>query len=283
MFNKIYGAHNHQCILVQQHVAELYCISCKCVCSQHKCTICMVHIHPHGLIVNFSHKSCLSVTGCTLKYYSFHGLVYFHLLLSGDVELNPGPKRFSDVTKFKACISEWKCFMFLFFIILSMFIFDHVLTYPFRTLCMQNSSCNSTESNFRQHFELNLHHVVRICPNLINMTHQVLISVAKRSRQMMFKQYLSKRSYFYARLLLLLLLLAGDVESNPGPIQDVIKEHCLQSESITFIGDKTKAMLQGQDSKTSSKDDCERKRRLEQFAESQRKHREKESVEQRDM
>ena len=199
----------------------------------------MVHIHPHGLIVNFAHKSCLSVTGCTLKYYSFHGLVYFHLLLSGDVELNPGPKRFSDVTKFKACISEWKCFMFLFFIILSMFIFDHVLTYPFRTLCMRNSSCNSTESNLRQHFELNLHHVVRICPNLINMTHQVLISVAKRSRRMMFKQYLSKRSYFYARLLLLLLLLAGDVERNPGPIQDVIKEYCLQSESTTFIGDKT--------------------------------------------
>ena len=224
MFNKIYGARNHQCILVQQHVAELYCITCKCVCSQHKCTICMVHIHPHGLIVNFAHKSCLSVTGCTLKYHSFHGLVYFHLLLSGDVELNPGPKRFSDVPKFKACISEWKCFMFLFFIILSMFIFDHVLTYPFRTLCMRNSSCNSTESNFRQHFELNLHHVIRICPNLINMTHQVLISVAKRSRWMMFKQYLSKRSYFYARLLLLLLLLAGDVERNPGPIQDVIKD-----------------------------------------------------------
>ena len=42
----------------------------------------------------------------------------------------------------------------------------------------------------------------------------------------------------------------------PGPIQDVIKEHCLQSESTTFIGDKTKGMLQGQDSKTSSKDDC---------------------------
>ena len=197
--------------------------------------------------------------------------------------MNPGPKRFSDVPKFKACISEWKCFMFLFFIILSMFIFDHVLTYPFRTLCMRNTSCNSTESNFRQHFELNLHHVVRICPNLINMTHQLLISVAKRSRRMMFKQYLSKRSYFYARLLLLLLLLAGDVERNPGPIQDVIKEHCLQSESTTFIGDKTKGMLQGQDSKTSSKDDCERKRRLEQFAESQRKHREKESVEQQDM
>ena len=228
MFNNIYGARNHQCILVQQHVAELYCVACKCALySQHKCTIFMVHIHPHGLIVIFAHKSCLSVTGCTLKYYSIHGLVYFHLLLSGDVELNPDHKRFSDVPKFRACISEWKCFMFLFFMILSMFIFNHVLTYPFRTLCMRNSSCNLTESNFRQHFKLNLHHVVCICPNLINTTHQVLISVAKRSRRMMFKQYLSKRSYFYARLLLLLLLLAGDVERNPGPIQDVIKDHLL--------------------------------------------------------
>ena len=63
--SKIYGARNHPYSLVQQHVAELLdCITCNCVCSQHKCNICIFHIYPHGQIVTFVHKSCLSATGC---------------------------------------------------------------------------------------------------------------------------------------------------------------------------------------------------------------------------
>ena len=271
---------------MQQHVAELLdCITCNCVCSQHKCNICIFHIYPHGQIVTFVHKSCLSTTGCTSDNLVFPLLVYFLLLLSGDVELNPGPKCSFNI---KLNSLNSKCFrvMVVSFIMLLMFVIDFVLTRPFNKCNVSqnentqhyfgyNLTHSKIETNFRDCTELKLH-FLRICPNLTNILHNVVFSVAiKRRRRSVFNEHLSKRSFYYARLLLLLLLLAGDVERNPGPVdsmEDKQKKNCIST--VMDCSDRDKELKEK--SSNSHVD------RLEQFAISQRKHREKESIEQRE-
>ena len=137
-----------------------------------------------------------------------------------------------------------------------------------------NLTHSKMETNFRECTELKLY-FLRICPNMTNMPHTVVFSVAiKRRHRSVFNEHLSKRSFYYARLLLLLLLLAGDVERNPGPVdsmEDKQKKNCIST--VMDCSDRDKELKEK--SSNSHVD------RLEQFAISQRKHREKESIEQR--
>ena len=177
---------------MQQHVAELLdCITCNCVCSQHKCNICIFHIYPHGQIVTFVHKSCLSATGCTSDNLVFPLLVYFLLLLSGDVELTPGPKCSFNI-KLNSLNSKCFCAIVVSCIMLLMFTIDFVLTRPFNKCNVSqneytqhyfgyNLTHSKMETNFRDCTELKLH-FLRICPNLTNMPHNVVFSVAIKRR-----------------------------------------------------------------------------------------------------
>ena len=173
------------------------------------------------------------------------------------------------------------------FIMLLMFAIDLVLTRPFNKCNVSqnentqhyfgnNLTHSKMETNFRERTELKLH-FLRICPNLKNMPHNVVFSVAiKRCRCSVFNEHLSKRSFYYTRLLLLLLLLAGNVKRNPGPVdsmEDKQKKNCIST--VMDCSDRDKE-LKGKSSNSHVVD------RLEQFAISQRKHQEKESIEQRE-
>ena len=173
------------------------------------------------------------------------------------------------------------------FIMLLMFAIDFVLTRPFNKCNVSqientqhyfgnNLTHSKKETNYRECTELKFH-FLRICPNLTNMSHYVVLSVViKRRRRSVFNEHLSKRSFYYARLLLLLLLLAGDVERNPGPVdsmEDKQKKNCIST--VMDCSDKDKELKE----KSSNSHVVDR---LEQFAMSQRKHREKESIEQRE-
>ena len=64
----------------------------------------------------------------------------------------------------------------------------------------------------------------------------------------MFNEHLSKRSFYYTRLLLLLLLLAGDVERNPGPVdsmEDKQKINCIST--VMDCSDRDKELKETSD------------------------------------